>query len=147
MEARRVSLEASTCRQPVPQATIDRWQRQIKERSAQLLGIDGKIGAANKALRAARVTNNQPNNRTNNRAIKSLARLPDGIGVKPGPEVSPNNREIDNSPKPGRILFLEFFYQLVGENIDPRLVEVLERDAHSLVDEYRRVHNRERGAI
>src|SRR6516225_3456826 len=35
-EARRVSIEAASCHQPIPQATIDKWQRDIKERSAEL---------------------------------------------------------------------------------------------------------------
>jgi hypothetical protein len=140
MEARRISLEASTCRQPVPQATIDHWKRQIKEASAKLSVVDGKIGETNKSIRATKATSNQ----ANKRAIKSLAQLPTGM-VAPsihslGGKVSPNNA-IEDNPKQGRVLFLQFFLQLAEENLDPRQFAVLEKDAHGLVTEFRRAHS------
>jgi hypothetical protein len=137
--ARKASIEAATCHQPIPQATIDRWQRDIKEKSAELLALDGKIGAANKALRALRAANNMTSKTPNNQAIKSLAQLP-----KPKVEAplggARTNNEPNSEPKQGRIMFLEFFYQLASENVDPRLIAVWERDAHSLVGQYKSTH-------
>jgi len=133
MAARRISLESAACHQPVAQATIDKWQRDIKERYAELLAIDGKIGETNKQLRATKAANNRANNRTNNRPIKSFHQLTKEAAASYGPETG-------LGVKPGRVLFLEFFHQLVGENLDPRMVEVLEKDAHDLVTRYREVH-------
>jgi hypothetical protein len=137
MEARRVSIEASSCKQPIPQTVIDRWQTQIKESAAALAGVERQIGEINKALRALRNAS-QP--------IKTLSRLPCDIAVKAEPiEAKPNGNGVINiQPKEGRVLFLEFLCQLIHENIDPRLVEVLERDAHSLVDQYRATHGKEK---
>jgi hypothetical protein len=132
-EARRVTIEVSSCKQPVPQAVIDRWQRQIKESAVELLAVEQKIGATNKALRAIKAAGKP--------AIKSLAQLPDGVAA--GADLEParaNNGEINSRPKEGRILFLEFFYQLVGENLDPRMTAVLEKDSHVLVAAYRATH-------
>jgi hypothetical protein len=131
-EARRVTIEASSCQQPVPQATIDKWQRKIKESATELLTVEQKIGATNKALRALKSASKP--------TIKSLVQLPDDLPVRSNPD--PANGEINTSPKEGRVLFLEFFRQMAGENLDPRMIEVLERDAHQLVNEYRRTHGR-----
>jgi hypothetical protein len=146
MEARKVTIESAACKQPIARATIDRWQRIIKEASAELLAVDQQIGETNKLLRAARAASNQANNRANKPAIKALDRLPKDAIVRSTPETvrsGPANGEAGAGPRPGHVLFLEFFYQLTGENLDPRQLAVLERDAHSLVDEYLATHGRE----
>jgi hypothetical protein len=133
-EARKETIQASACRQPVPQAVIDRWQAQIKDAATELIRVEQKIGEVNRQLRALRASG---------APFKSLAKLPNGAEVKTDLKIqSPAHisGQTNNSPKEGRVLFLEFFHQLVSENIDPRLVEVLERDAHSLVNDYRATH-------
>jgi hypothetical protein len=137
-EARKETIQASACRQTIPPAVIDHWQRQIKDSAAELMSVEQKIGHANKALRALKAVSKP--------TIKSLAQLPDGVAprVEPAPPKSMReNGQINNRPKEGHVLFLQFFHQLVCENIDPRLVEVLERDAHCLVDDYRATHPKE----
>jgi hypothetical protein len=39
--------------------------------------------------------------------------------------------------------YLQFFHQIVAENIDPRLVAVFERDTHALVSDYCRMYGKE----
>jgi hypothetical protein len=117
---------------------IDRWQRQIKESSAELLLVEQKIGETNKALRTLRAASKP--------AIKTCSHLPDDVAARSDlreslvQTLNRTNGEINTRPKEGRILFLEFFHQLVSENLDPRMVAVLEKDAHSLVDAYRATH-------
>jgi hypothetical protein len=133
-EARKETIQASACRQPVAPAVIDRWQRVIKESAAELLSVEQKIGEVNRQLRALKASG---------ALFKSLAKLPDNVAVKASPSPTSVNGEINLRPKEGHVLFLEFFRQLVSENIDPRLIEVLEKDAHGLVDAYRTAHPKE----
>jgi hypothetical protein len=134
-EARQETIHASCCRQPVEKAKIDHWQAQIKDAAAELAAIEQKIGQTNKAVRALKAVKGP---------IKSLGQIPKGVAVKADPETPTRvNGEINLLPKEGHVLFLEFFRQLVAENIDPRMVEVLERDAHSLVNDYRATHQKE----
>jgi hypothetical protein len=136
MEARRVTIEASSCKQSVPQAVIDRWQRQIRENAAELFSVEQKIGETNKQLRVLRATSKP--------AIKSLSQMPGSVAAPSKPEpVAANNGDINPTPKEGRILFLQFFHQLVAENLDPRMIEVLENDAHDLVNIYKATHPKE----
>lgn len=133
-EARRTAIESAACRQHIEQATIDRWQRAIKERSAELLQVEQKIGGTNKALRALRANGSQP--------IKALSHLPRDVAVKeePAKEEPVAAVQSPTSLKEGHILFLQFFRQLAIENIDPRLIKVFDKDAHALVNDYRRMH-------
>jgi len=136
-EARKETIQASACRQPIPQAQIDRWQRQIKESAAELVSVEQKIGELNRQLRALKASK---------APFKSLAKLPDTAAVKSDPSLQPPtsvNGQINLRPKEGHVLFLQFFHQLVSENLDPRMVEVLETDAHSLVNAYRATHQKE----
>jgi hypothetical protein len=137
-EARKETVQASCCRQPIPKEVISAWQRRIKDSAAELVSVEQKIGTTNKALRAIKAANKS--------AIKSLTQLPEGVVVRSNPppaKAVPANGEINPNPKQGHVLFLQFFHQLVSENLDPRMVEVLETDAHSLVNAYRATHQKE----
>jgi hypothetical protein len=129
--AKEKTIIASDTRRPLDPTEVEFWQRGIKENQALLMKVQSELGALNKRIRAAQA--DQP--------IKALAQLPRDVSTV-NPEV-PSDRGRDGVVKPGRVLFLEFFHQLAGENIDPRLVEVLERDAHALVDQYKATHGKE----
>lgn len=136
--AKETSLIAQSTRTPIAHGVIESWQAGIKEAQVRLEACQGELGVANKKLRALRAASKP--------AIKSLAQLPGSVTARSNPETiesTPANGEINLNPKAGRVLFLQFFHQLVGENIDPRLVAVLEKDAHSLVDQYRSPHRGE----
>ena len=133
-EARRTAIESAACRQHIQQAAIDRWQHSVKENQDQLMKVQAEIAAINKKLRSLR---------NNTRSLKTLSQLPRDVAVKEEPAGTKPNGAVIQAPgdiKEGYALFLQFFRQLVVENIDPRLVEVFERDAHALVNDYRRVH-------
>jgi predicted RNase H-like nuclease (RuvC/YqgF family) len=132
-EARKESIEAASCRQGVPEAKIKAWRDGIAKLQSELLEVQARIATVNKEQRQAR--SKEP--------IKALSQLPrDVAAVKEPAGIKPNGDAVQspNSLKEGHILFLQFFRQLVTENIDPRLVEVLEKDAHGLVNDYRRMH-------
>jgi hypothetical protein len=131
--ARQKSLEASTTRMPLPETEVAFWQKGIKEYQAKLMVAQGKLAAVNKELRRAKA----------DRPIKTLSQLPRDVAVKETLTVAkPNGVGIQppGDMKDGHVLFLQFFRQLVVENLDPRLVEVFEKDAHSLVNDYRRMN-------
>jgi hypothetical protein len=132
-EARRTAIESAACRQHIEQATIDRWQRIIKENQEQLMRVQAEIGTLNKRLRTLR------NNSSQIRALSELPREVAGNSAPPQVKDRENNGEI----KPGRVLFLEFFHQLCSENLHPKQFAVLEADAHSLVDAHLKTHGKE----
>jgi predicted RNase H-like nuclease (RuvC/YqgF family) len=131
--ARQKSIEASATRQPLPETEIAHWQNGIKRHQAELMEVQAKIAAVNRELRKTKA--DQP--------VKTLSQLPRDVAVKAESAGDKPNGAIIQAPgdiKEGYALFLQFFRQLVVENIDPRLVEVFEKDAHGLVNDYRRMH-------
>lgn len=136
-EARRTSIESAACHQPIQQATIDQWQRTIKENQEQLMRVQAEMGVINKKLRTLR---------NSSRQIRALSELPHDMVAGEDPASAKPNGAAIQAPgdiKEGYALFLQFFRQLVVENIDPRLVEVLEKDAHGLVNDYRQMHSKD----
>jgi predicted RNase H-like nuclease (RuvC/YqgF family) len=128
--ARQKSIEASATRQPLPEAEIAHWQNGIKRHQVELMEVQAKIAAVNRKLRKAK-------------PIKTLSQLPCDVAVKAATAGAKPNGAVIQAPgdmKEGYALFLQFFRQLVVENIDPRLAEVFEKDAHGLVNDYRRMH-------
>jgi uncharacterized protein involved in tolerance to divalent cations len=130
-EARRTAIESAACRQHIEQATIDRWQRRIKESQEQLMLVQTEIGAINKKLRALH-NDSQP--------IKALSQVSREVAVNSTP---PKLKDRCGEVKTGRVLFLEFFFQLCQEGLDPRQVAAFESGAHQLVDEFRKTHGKE----
>jgi predicted RNase H-like nuclease (RuvC/YqgF family) len=130
--AKQKSIEAATTRSPLPETEIAFWRNGIAKLQTELMAVQTKLAAVNKELRKAQA--DQP--------IKTLSQLPrvavkeESAGVKPNGAVIQAPGDI----KEGYALFLQFFRQLVVENLDPRLVEVFEKDAHGLVNDYRRMH-------
>lgn len=130
--ARQKSIEASATRTPLPEPEIQYWKTNIAKNQTELMAVQTKLAAVNKELRKAQA----------DQSIKTLSQLPrvavkeESAGVKPNGAVIQAHSDI----KEGYALFLQFFRQLVVENIDPRLVEVFEKDAHNLVNDYRRQH-------
>jgi hypothetical protein len=134
--ARQKSIEASATRQPLPESEIQYWKSNIARCQSELMATQSKLASVNKAIRAAQA--DQP--------IKTLSQLPREVAVKTEPDGAKPNGTVIQTPgdiKEGYALFLQFFRQLVVENIDPRLVEVFEKDAQSLVNAYRKVHGKE----
>jgi chromosome segregation ATPase len=113
-EARRESISASACRQQVPKERIEHWQKAIREAQTELEQVQGRIGAANQALRALpqRV-----------KTLHTLTQLP-------RPEVRAPLESANNGSRPSH-RFLELFHRVVCENSDPRLIEVWEREARA----------------
>ena len=132
--AKEKTIIASDTRQPIDPTEVEFWQRGIRENQALLMKAQAELGSLNKRIRAAQA--DQP--------IKALAQLPREAAVKEEP-AKPKDVVIQTPGdiKEGYALFLQFFRQLVVENIDPRLVAVLERDAHALVNAYRAVNRKE----
>ena len=130
--ARKVSIEAGTTRRHVEDTEKDFWRNGIAKHQAELLEVQGKLAATNKEIRKAKA----------GLPIKSLTQIPREVAIKKEPTgVNPNGVVIQASDiKEGHVLFLQFFRQLVIENLDPRLVEVFEKDAHGLVNDYRRMN-------
>jgi hypothetical protein len=134
--ARKVSIEAGMTRRHVEDTEKDFWRNGIAKLQTELLEVQGRIAAVNKELRKAKA--DQP--------IKALSQLPRDVAVKEELADAKPNGAVIQTPgdmKEGYALFLQFFRQLVVENLDPRLVEVFEKDAHGLVNDYRRVHKEE----
>ena len=132
--ARKVSIEASVTRRHIADAEKDFWRDGIAKAQAELMAAQARLGVVGKELR--KVKADQP--------IRTLSQLPRSVAVKAEPDKALNSNGVGvqapDSLKEGHVLFLQFFHQLVVENLDPRLVEVFEKDAHGLVNEYRRMH-------
>jgi hypothetical protein len=131
--ARKVSIEAGMTPRHVEDTEKDFWRNGIAKLQTELMEVQGKIAAINKELRKAKA----------DRPIKTLSQLPRDVAVKTEPASVKSNGASIQTPgdmKEGYVLFLQFFRQLVSENLDPRLVAVFEKDAHGLVDAYRAAH-------
>jgi hypothetical protein len=134
--AKEKTIIASDTRRPLDPTEVEFWQRGIKENQTLLMKVQSELGALNKRIRAAQA--DQP--------IKTLSQLPREVAVKEEPAGDKPSSAVIQAPgdmKEGYALFLQFFRQLVVENIDPRLVEVWERDAHNLVNAFRETHAKE----
>jgi hypothetical protein len=133
--ARQKSLEASSTRTPLPETEIAFWKDNIKKSQSELMAVQSKLGAVNKALREAKA--DQP--------IRALSQLPREVAVNSAPSQCKDPRR-DGETKPGRVLFLEFFLQLCEEGLDPRLFRAFESGAHQLVDEFKKTHAHDKEA-
>ena len=134
--ARQKSLEASSTRVPLAQTEIEFWKFGIAKHQAELLAVQAKLGEVNKELRKGKPEHPH--------RLRTLSQCPSEVAVKGGPGGALNSNgsgiQAPCDLKEGHVLFLQFFHQLIIENIDPRLVEVFEKDAHGLVNDYRRMH-------
>ena len=123
--------------EPLAQSEIEFWKSGIAKHQAGLMEIQKKIGEVNKALRKGKPEHPH--------RLRTLSQLPHDVAGKDilggAKDTLPNGAGIQapGEVKEGHVLFLQFFRQLVAKNIDPRLVEVFEKDAHGLVND-RRMH-------
>jgi hypothetical protein len=125
--ARQRSLEASSTRQPLPESEIKFWQEGIKEQQTKLMETQGKLGAINKAIRAASPA----------RQLKTLGQLP--LPPKSARKVEAVPIEQVN----GADVYLACFHQIARDSLDPRQFAALEDGARALARDYQQMHREE----
>ena len=113
--ARAKSIVAADTRQPLAQSEIGYWQRGISTHQAQLMDVQGKLGAFNKRLREQHANGSRTR----------------------------QTREPTSEEQSRGTVYLSCFYQIAHDSLDPRVFSALERDARALARDYNRMHAQE----